>query len=200
MKKKVLMTLGLILILILNMVLSIGILIPDALAAGESPDSKAAGGRGSVISTATEGVRIEGPDPNGYGYYIYEGDFETTQTHGEALNPAYGDYQMYCAHENIPADIFIYDMTKAEAEALNGTAFSGRGHPAATKEGLVSTTFFEYAGTTDAAPWEAYIVSDDPQGAYSDEKQDALWGKSNSLYQESQYYQDFDNKVRPKIC
>ena len=198
MKKKVLMTLGLILILILNMVLSIGILIPDALAAGESPDSKAAGGRGSVISTATEGVRIEGPDPNGYGYYIYEGDFETTQTHGEALNPAYGDYQMYCAHENIPADIFIYDMTKAEAEALNGTAFSGRGHPAATKEGLVSTTFFEYAGTTDAAPWEAYIVSDDPQGAYSDEKQDALWGKSNSLYQESQYYQDFDNKVRPK--
>ena len=149
------------------------------------------------VQKAVESVGkiVDGYDPSNYEYYIYEGDFEATQTNGKELNPAYKDYQVFCAEKDNPADIKKYDLTKSAAEALEGTSFSGRGCKAKNL-GKISRTFYEYDSTRDATPSEAYIISDDPQKKYSDEKQEALWGHNNKLYQEAKDYQDFDNQVR----
>ena len=197
MKKKLTISLTLILLLIfiVNIFASTGIFTSEVIAVDNIQSRASASARAG----AEPGQLLEGePDPNGYGYSLC-GDFEAFATNGKYKIPANGGYQIYCTSEGTDADAYFWDLTKAEAEAHMGEVH-GPTVPAHAEEpdkGLTSTTFYTVAGQGQLEPWQAYVVSDEPIGTYSDEKQEALWGHSNSLYQEAQDYQDFDDKVRP---
>lgn len=196
MKKKIFITIGILLVLILNLLVTSGIFTKDVIAADGTVDGAASA---TSVKAAKPGVIIEGPNPSGYGYYLC-GAFEAFTTSGAPYyNPQNGSYQIYCTSEGTPADAYYWDITKAEAESCMGLKFYGHGSHAVGKyEGLSSTTFYTVAGRSKLEPWQAYIISDEPIGSYSDYKQEALWQHSNGLYQESMNYQDFDNQVRPK--
>ena len=193
MKKKVLISLLLLLIFIVNIFAPTGIFNKEVMAVDESQAGD------STSMGAKPGVLLEGePDPNGYGYSLC-GDFEAFSTNGKYKIPANGSYQIYCTAEGTDADAYFYDITKAEAEAERGKEYKAHAACAAPPlEGKYSTTFYTVAGQGKLEPWQAYVVSDEPIKAFSDEKQEALWGHSTALYQEAQDYQDFDDQVRPK--
>ena len=209
----------------------------------------------SRASTANPGIIVEGNDPDTYNYDIcWEDEFQLFKgdVHGAELNPAYKDFQTYCAENGFPADINWYDMTVSRAESLEGKTYKytkptigggGIGYPLPgpddvsynAKSNIISTLIYDvrepriqsiastrasgHASTpydgdetnniytfeynSKLTPGEAYVVSDEPIGEYSDKKQEALWaldgttsGSGNSLYQEAVDYEKFDDIVR----
>ena len=160
MKKKILITTGILLVLILNLLVASGIFTKDVIAVEGSLDGAAAS---TSVKAAEPGRIIEGPNPGGYGYYLC-GDFEAFTTSGAPYyNPQNGSYQIYCTAEGTGAEAYYWDITKAEAESCYGLKFNAHGSHASGKyEGLASTTFYRTAGTSNLSPWEAYIVSDEP--------------------------------------
>mgnify|MGYP005763206159 CR=1 FL=1 len=195
MKKKFTISLSLIvlLIFIVNIFASTGIFTSEVKAIDFE--------QGSTSRGAEPGELLEGePDPDSYSYDVLTASrWEALQVNGKYQIPAYGRFQIYCTHHGVAADVLDWDLRLAEALALDGKTYGPTTPPHAETphEGEKSTTFYTIAGTSELLPWQAYVVSDEPINAYSDEKQEALWGIHNSLYQEAMEYADFDNKVRP---
>ncbi len=194
MKKKIIIATIILMMLILNLFVASGIFTKDVIAVeGDVTDASA------TSRAMSFGQIVEGPDPGSYSYNLC-GDWECFTTSGAPhYNPQNPGYQIFCSHHGTPADAYYYDITKAQAESCIGLEFNAHGSCATGRyEGLKSTTFFTATGSGTLEPWQAYIVSDEPIDAYSDLKNEALWGYNNSLYQESINYQDFDDQVRPK--
>ena len=194
MKRKILIATIILIMLLLNVFVASGILTKEVIAAdGDATETDA------TSRAMSFGQIVEGPDPGSYSYNLC-GDWECFTTSGAPhYNPQNPGYQIFCTHHNFKADAYRYDITKAQAESCIGLEFYGHGSHAAGKyEGLSSTTFYTVAGSGKLQPWQAYVVSDEPINSYSDEKNEALWGYNNGLYQEAMNYQDFDDQVRPK--
>ena len=200
MKKKILITTGILVVLILNLLVASGIFTNDVIAAENTNSSMSVSSSGAECQVQP-GKLVDTYDAHGAGGYYLCGDFESTSVNGSEEIPAYGDYQIYCTQEGTPADVLrpLGTLTKAEAEALDGyTDYNGHGEAEKPHEGEFSHTFFEGSGSGKLAPWEAYVISDEPLGVFSEEKQNALWGRTNRLYTEGLDYQEFDQKVRAK--
>lgn len=197
MKRKILISAVILIMLLLNLFLASGILTKDVMAV--DGDTTITESRAGSSYKGSPGTIYEGPNPGSYAYKLC-GDFECFTTSGAPYYiPQNGSYQIYCIAHGTPADAYYYDITKAQAESCIGLEFNAHGsHAVGRYEGLSSTTFYTVSGGGSLEPWQAYVVSDEPVGSYTDYKQEALWQYSNGLYQEAMNYQDFDNKVRPK--
>ena len=162
MKKKILITTGILVVLILNLLVASGIFTNDVIAAENANSSMSVSSSGAECQVQP-GKLVDTYDAHGAGGYYLCGDFESTSVNGSEEIPAYGDYQIYCTQEGTPADVLrpLGTLTKAEAEALDGyTDYNGHGEAEKPHEGEFSHTFFEGSGSGKLAPWEAYVISD----------------------------------------
>lgn len=139
---------------------------------------------------------------NTYGYNLC-GDFECTNIIGAENNPHNPGYQIYCIEHGQPADIMLYDLTKAAAESYNGYSWTKScGTDETPLKGKKSTTFYTTRSHGNLSPALAYIVSS--SSSYSDEKQNAIWnalgqgGIAQPLNQEAKNYEDYAKKVEGK--
>ena len=197
MKKKVLLTLVLLLIIILALIGTHSSFTKDTLAVDNTSATEP-----ETYAASSASLAPGEPDPNTYDYYL-SGDFEAFEVNSVQEIPANGDYQIYCTRFGVAADVLDWQLTKAQAEALIGKTYTSYcKHAAEPYAGLRSTTFFTVADHGTLTPAEAYVISDLPLKQFSLEKQEAIWALSNQynggsrLYQEALDYQTFDEQVR----
>ena len=118
-------------------------------------------------------------DPSTYSYHTHTGTFEALDhTGAPAYIAKYGDFQIYCINPGSPLR-YSYDIRYDEAldwvgheETASHTYY---GHASEPKAGQVTPPVYKEAGTYELPVAAAYIVSDEPIGAWSLEKQRAIW-------------------------
>ena len=150
-------------------------------------------------------------------YNIIRSHFETVDQQAPPYyTPIYGGYEIYCdEYGNYEPPFKEGNIEYTEALEEEGKEYTKRhGCPSLPKNGkYTSPQFFPMGGGT-LPPAMAYIISDEPVGSWSEEKQRALWnlkgtgldngimhGGTNklgsSIYdQEARDYADFDDQVR----
>lgn len=116
-------------------------------------------------------------NPDGYNYYIHAGWFEAEEHHDPPhAIPIYGGYQIYCIEYG--GEIRYSDATIKydEAKELEGKEYtSAHGCADTPREGERTLPIYEEKGSGKLSPALAYIVSGDPVGSFSFDKQYGMW-------------------------
>ena len=138
-------------------------------------------------NTSTPGTLAQGEiNPNGYNYHINTGQFEALSHTGAPYYIAtYGNFQIYCINPGAPIK-FSYDIRYEDAKAMVGQKHNARCGCAATpRQGDVTPPVFTPVGTYTLPVAAAYIVSDEPIGSWSIDKQRAIWNLKDETIHDS---------------
>ena len=116
------------------------------------------------------------PDPNAYSYHTNTGIWEAIYGQNSFNLPIYGDFQIYCINPGSPLD-YDYELLYDEAKALEGKTYQKDCGVCAEKphNGEMTPPRYVPVETGELPPAIAYIVSDEPIGQWSEDKQRAMW-------------------------
>lgn len=134
---------------------------------GISNDKNAAG-----VGTLAAGER----NPGSYSYNINTGTWEAVYGITGFGIPAFPGYQIFCINPGSPIN-YDYQLRYNEALALVGDTYTrdcGQ-HAAMPHNGEMTPPVYTPVGTYTLPAAAAYIVSDEPIGSWSAEKQRAIW-------------------------
>ncbi len=125
-------------------------------------------------------------DPETYSYHINTGTWEAIYGTNSYSLPVYQDFQIYCINPGSPLR-FSYNLLYSQAAALVGNTYrSSCGDASTPYQGSTTPPRFVPVETNDLPVAAAYIVSDEPIGEWSEEKQKAIWNlRDESIYIES---------------
>ncbi len=138
----------------------------------------------SRMNASTSGAGTLAPgeqDPNNYSYHTDTGIWEWVRDYGtNSFNIAYyPDFQIYCINPGSPIRYtynISYDRAKELEEQMYTSFCKDRYGCADTpEEGKVTPPRFVPEGSYELPAAAAYIVSDEPIGEWSEEKQKAIW-------------------------
>ena len=170
-------------------------------------------------SSISIGELAEGEeDPNSYNYYVDAGMFEAHehQPPPHAI-PIYGGYQIYCVQPGGEIRYSDSTLTYDQIQELDGKQYkkSCRREPDQPYKDEYSWPVFWQRGGGKLSPALAYIVSGEPIGEYSLDKQYGMWnmaelgldggimmsstsGGSSSYDKVAADYAEYDELVRDK--
>ena len=131
----------------------------------------------SQANSSTGGTIAEGEqDPSSYSYNINTGTWEAIYGANQGGIAKLPGYQIYCINPGSPIK-FDYQIRYADALKLVGKSYTIDCGQCAEKpnDGEKTPPVFVPVGTYDLPVAAAYIVSDEPIGEWSVEKQRAIW-------------------------
>ncbi len=129
---------------------------------------------------ASSGVRLAPgePDPNSYPYNINVGPFVGDNANQGGI-PGPSGFQIYCIYPDAPIERHA-NISISLAFSLNGQNYDAECGCAEEPHNGKRTPPYYTPGKKDwLSPAVAYVVSDEPIGEYSKEKQDAIWSLGN---------------------
>lgn len=161
----------LLMIIAVMTILGIGVMIRNDVKAIEGQSNNNNNGQTTQIpSTLVEGEI----DPTKYAYNTDTGEWEAIHEGGFAV-PLYANYEIYCIEPGGRLT-YKYDIRYATAQELDGKKYSGHCHCAPTPhEDDESPIVYRPAGTQELPVAAAYIISGEPIGKWSEDKQRAIW-------------------------
>lgn len=127
-------------------------------------------------SSGTGNLASGEKNPNSYSYHVNTGTWEAIYGYNGFGIPYYSNFQIYCINPGSPLR-YAYDLLYSEAKALEGKTYTkdcGQ-HADTPHDGEVTPPRFVPVGTYKLPVAAAYIVSDEPIGSWSEEKQKAIW-------------------------
>ena len=136
-----------------------------------------------VNTTVSVGTLVAGEiNPSTYNYNIYTGTF-SIYNGGNSFNyPTLSGKQLYCINPAYSLD-YGYQISWGDANALNGkNNYSSCGCASTPRIGQKTPILYSEAGEAFLSPAAAYIVSDEPFGSWSEDKQRGLWNLRDSGY------------------
>ena len=146
----------------------------------------------SALESTDAGVLAEGEiDPDTYDYHIDTGGQWEALQFNDIFIPMYEDYQVYCIEPGVNINN-LFHVRYAEALELIGKQYVSDcvlefGHAETPMEGLRTPAMFEPIGEAiKLPPAAAYIISDEPIGEWSLEKQKALHHLRDSMVYDAQ--------------
>lgn len=119
-------------------------------------------------------------NPDGYSYHTNTGTWEAlNHTGAPAYIATYGDYQIYCINPGSPIR-YSYEIRYNDALAMVGKEYTSscryrNGCADTPREGDRTPPVFKPVGTYDLPVAAAYIISDEPIGSWTLEKQRGIW-------------------------
>lgn len=132
-------------------------------------------------SDTSIGEIILGSDPNSYNYDTHTGTFEALDVNPVYPIPLYDDYAIYCLEPGNPIN-FAYDIKYATALELSGTTHSSTCGCASTpSNGSITPPVYYEDGTYKLPIAAAYIISDEPIGDWTLQKQFGIWNLRDSV-------------------
>ena len=158
-------------------------------------------------------------NPNGYGYNINTGMFEAHEHYPPPhAIPIYGDFDIYCIEPGGEIKYSNSTLTYEQIKELDGKVYTDgkcKSEPSTPHNNEWSWPVFWPRGTGKLSPALAYIVSGDPVGSFSFDKQFGLWnmaalgldgglmmasgsGGSSSYDKVAADYAEYDELVRDK--
>ena len=152
------------------------------------------------VSSSTGGTLAAGEtDPSKYSYNVNPGSFWASSANSYGI-PNVSGYQIYCINPGSPLS-YKQTITYADAAKHIGEwhVIACRDNGCASKqdEGEMTLPLYTEAGTYDLPVAAAYIVSDEPIGEWSEEKQRAIWNlRDTSIHDSStDEYEDADENM-----
>lgn len=131
-------------------------------------------------SSSSGGTLAQGEkNPSSYSYHTNTGTWEAIYGYNSFGIAYYSNFQIYCINPGAPIR-YAYDLLYSQAKALEGKTYTSScryryGCADTPHEGEVTPPRFVPVGTYDLPVAAAYIVSDEPIGSWSEEKQKAIW-------------------------
>ena len=129
-----------------------------------------------ALTTVSPGTLAQGEkNPNNYNYHINAGSQWEALQFTSSFIPMYQDFEIYCIQPGSRV-LNIYQIRYANALAMVGHQYlSNCGHASTPREGDRTPPVYRPEGSAKKLPVAvAYIVSDEPIGAWSTEKQKAI--------------------------
>ena len=132
-------------------------------------------------------------DPAKYSYNIYTGIFNaTTFINQKEWVPVYKDFQLYCIYPGEPIK-YGQGISYNDAKELEGkTSYATSGHASTYMNGKVTRPRYYPVKNKDDKTITyklpvaaAYIISDEPIGKYTSEKQRGIWNLRYSIVKET---------------
>lgn len=121
-------------------------------------------------------------DPSTYGYNIHTGTFTVTKGGNSFNYPTLGGFQIYCINPAYSLD-YKWQITWAKARELLGKKYQALcGCAQEPYEHYKTPISYSEDGDFVLSPAAAYIVSDEPIGSWSEDKQRGLWNLRDSGY------------------
>ena len=121
-------------------------------------------------------------NPNSYSYHTKTGEFEGNGNSTTAYkDPVYKDFQIYCIEPGSQLR-YVHDISYAKALSLDGESYTRKcgTHAKTPSEGATTPPVFREVGTYTLPVAAAYIISDNPIGGWSKEKQRGIWNLRKS--------------------
>ena len=121
-------------------------------------------------------------NPNSYSYHTRTGEFEGDGNSTTAYkDPVYKDFQIYCIEPGTQLR-YKHSISYSTAKSLDGNSHTRRcgTHAATPNDGATTPPVFRENGTYTLPIAAAYIISDNPIGEWSKEKQRGIWNLRKS--------------------
>lgn len=147
----------------------------------------------NAVGTGTLGKGEK--NPSSYSYNINTGEWEAIYGSQRDV-PIYPGFQIYCMEYGL-INNWEYQIRYNEALKLVGKKYKKEcgQHAETPNVGDTTPPVYKPAGVYTLSPAQAYVVSDQPIGAWSDEKQEAIWALSKGGTND---YAKYDPQVRNK--